>query len=413
MKRLIFHVDVNNAFLSWEAAERVRRGQADLRKIPSAIGGDEERRHGVILAKSIPAKQMGVVTGEPIVQALRKCPDLYLAKPNFRLYEKNSHDFLAVCRKYAPIVEQYSIDECFLDMSGTERLYPDPVAIALHIKNEIRDTLGFTVNVGIGNNKLLAKMASDFEKPDKVHTLFDGEIRTKLWPMPVRELFSVGRATAERLERVYIRTVGDLACADLSYLQALLGEKQGTQLHCFANGLDDSPVHGKLEDAKGYSNSTTLARDITDADSAKAILLALADSVTSRMRADKAKAFSVSVTVRGADFKDASHQKRLNTATDITDEVFGIACALFDELWNGKTPIRLLGLSLTNLSKDEEGQLSLFETEDRERARQLDRVVDSIRNQFGFDTIKRATVCDTENEIGKKQRAKREQERKT
>lgn len=167
MERLIFHVDVNSAYLSWEAARRVAAGESDIRLIPAAIGGDRDKRTGVILAKSIPAKKYGVQTGEPVAMALRKCPDLLLAKPDFTLYERNSRAFMDICRTFAPVVEKYSIDECFLDMTGTGAIYPDPIAAAHELKDTIRDTLGFTVNVGIGANKLLAKMASDFEKPDR------------------------------------------------------------------------------------------------------------------------------------------------------------------------------------------------------------------------------------------------------
>ena len=211
MKRLVFHVDVNSAYLSWESARRVAAGEPDLRTIPAAIGGDPEKRTGVILAKSIPAKKLGIRTGEPVGMALRKCPNLVLARPDFRLYESCSKAFMDICRKYAPAVEKYSIDECFLDMTGTGNLYPNPVELAHRIKDEIRDTLGFTVNVGIGNNKLLAKMASEFEKPDKVHTLFLEEVPTKLWPLPVWELFTVGHATAEKLKKARITTIGALA----------------------------------------------------------------------------------------------------------------------------------------------------------------------------------------------------------
>ncbi len=408
MDRLIFHIDVNSAFLSWEAARRVALGEADLRLIPSAIGGDRESRRGVILAKSIPAKRFGVKTGEPIVKALQKCPELYLAKPNFALYERNSRAFMDVCRKYAPIVEKYSIDECFLDMSGTSRLYPDPLALAYKIKDEIRDTLGFTVNVGIGSNKLLAKMASDFEKPDKVHTLFVEEIPTKLWCLPVGELFSVGRSTADRLEQASVKTIGDLAKAELSYVQALVGNKMGLHLHRYANGLDDTPVLDEREEAKGYSNSTTMAHDVTDREEASRMLMALADSVASRMRTDQKKASCIAVTIRTNDFKDSSHQRKLTVSTDVTTEIFEISLSLFDELWDKRTPIRLLGVSLTNLSGEEEAQLSLFDGEDREKARQLDRIVDSIRSQFGFDTIKRGSACDVDQSVGRKHKAQME-----
>ena len=240
MRKLIFHVDVNSAYLSWEAARRVANGEPDLRLIPSAIGGDPEKRTGVILAKSIPAKQFQITTGEPVGLALRKCPDLVLAKPDFKLYVQCSRAFLAVCKKYAPVVEQVSIDECFCDFDNTERIYPDPLELACRIKDEIRDTLGFTVNVGISENKLLAKMASDFEKPDKVHTLYQREIAEKMWPLPVGELFTVGKATAERLTRARVRSIGDLARTDLETLTRMFGPRLGGHLHRYANGIDPS-----------------------------------------------------------------------------------------------------------------------------------------------------------------------------
>ena len=249
MERLIFHVDVNSAFLSWEATRRVSLGEEDIRLIPSAIGGDREKRTGVILAKSIPAKKFGIRTGEPVATALRKCPDLYLARPDFRLYEASSKAFIEICKQYAPVVEQVSIDECFLDMSGTHRIYPDPIAIATTIKDKIRDELGFTVNVGIGDCKLLAKMASDFEKPDKVHTLFRHEIARKMWPMRVGELFSVGHSTAEKLEKAKINTIGDLANTEVTRVQRIVGMKMGKQIYDYANGIDPSPVLAAPEEA--------------------------------------------------------------------------------------------------------------------------------------------------------------------
>ena len=414
MERLIFHIDVNSAFLSWEAVRRLQAGdKQDLRLFPSAIGGDREKRTGVILAKSIPAKAYGVQTGEPIAQALRKCPTLILAKPDFALYEKSSRAFLAICRKYAPVVEQYSIDECFLDMSGTSMLYPDPIAIAHRIKDEIRDTLGFTVNVGIGSNKLLAKMASDFEKPDRVHTLFAEEIREKMHPLPVRDLFTVGASTAQRLERAFIRTIGELAATDEQTLKALLGNKQGEHLHRYANGIDPSPVQAEHEEAKGYSISTTLPTDLTDWEEGNRLLLALSDSVASRMRADRASAYCISVTIRTNHFKDSSHQRKLTAPTDITDEIFSVARALFAELWDGHTPLRLLGVALGEIRREgEEVQLSLFsEDEGKEKARRVDRAVDEIRNRFGYHTIGRAS-CGSGDGVGKKHRAKLEAERK-
>lgn len=408
MERLIFHIDVNSAFLSWEATKRVAEGLPDLRLIPSAIGGDRDKRTGVVLAKSIPAKKYGIRTGEPIAMALRKCPDLYLARPDFRLYERYSHAFIDVCRKYAPVVEQYSIDECFLDMSGTQLLYPDPVAIAHTIKNEIRDTLGFTVNVGIGVNKFTAKMAGDFEKPDKVHTLFPEEIPTKLWPLPVRDLFSVGGATADKLEKARIRTIGALAQSDLTMIQGVVGVKMGQQIHRFANGLDDSPVLAQREEAKGYSISTTLEEDVTTSAEAERILLALADSVSARMRGDGAKAFCIGVTIRGNDFRDHSHQKKLDSPTDITSEVYEVSRQLFAELWDKRLPLRLLGIALTQITREETTQLSFFSDEDREKARKVDRTVDALRSRFGSDVIKRGAVLQSVPEVGKKYKAQLE-----
>ncbi len=405
MKPLVFHIDVNSAFLSWEATRRVKNGEEDLRLIPSAVGGDREKRTGVILAKSIPAKAYGIKTGEPVSMALRKCPQLVIARPDFRLYEASSRAFMDICRAYAPVVEKYSIDECFLDMSGTERVYPDPIATAHEIKDKIRAELGFTVNVGIGPNKLLAKMASDFEKPDRVHTLFAEEIADKLWPLPVRELFTVGRATAERLERANIKTIGALAAANAKWLRDYLGEKQGEHLHRFANGIDDSPVLAEPERAKGYSNSITLEEDVVNEAQAHKILLALADSVTSRMRADGARAYCVAVTIRGNDFRDKSHQRRLDTATDITDEVYTVAKRLFAELWDRRTPLRLMGLAMTGIAEEGEEQMSLFPDEKKERSRKLDRAVDSIRGKFGSATISRGTTLNADGRIGRKHKA--------
>ncbi len=405
MARLVFHVDVNSAFLSWEAARRVARGEDDLRRIPSAIGGDREKRTGVILAKSIPAKAFGIKTGEPVAQALRKCPDLVLAPPDFRLYEKNSKAFMDICRTYAPAVEKFSIDECFLDMTGTGHMYPDPVAAASRLKDEIRDRLGFTVNVGVAENKILAKMASDFEKPDKVHTLFRSELPEKFWPLPVGDLFLVGHATAEKLERAYIKTIGDLARADLESVQALIGKKLGAQLHAYANGVDDSPVLTAPEELKGYGNSTTLEEDVTDAEAAHSILLALSDSVASRMRADGARACCVAVTIRGNDFRDRSHQRKLSEPTDGTTEIYEISKQLFAELWDGHTPLRLLGVSLTDVTREENAQFTLFEDERKERARKLDRAMDAIRGKYGTDTIMRAAAIRSGKSVGRKHKA--------
>lgn len=390
----------------------MKNGEADIRLIPSAIGGDRDKRTGVILAKSIPAKKFGIKTGEPVAMALRKCPELYLAKPDFRLYVKCSKAFMDICREYTPVVEKYSIDECFLDMTGMDMLFPDPIKTAYEIKDRIFRELGFTVNVGIGPCKILAKMASDFEKPDRVHTLFADEIPEKMWPLPVRELFSIGHSTADRLEGAGIRTIGELAALDLKNVQALIGEKAGKQIHDYANGIDPSPVLENPEEAKGYSISTTLEEDVVSSGEAHKILLALADSVSARMRADEKKAFCVGVTIRGNDFKNHSHQQTLDEATDISTEIYEISKKLFSELWDRKTPLRLLGISLTQITAEENTQLSFFPTENREKERRIDKAMDAIRNKFGSETVVRASNYQSGIDVGKKYKAQIENRKK-
>jgi len=398
LQRTILHVDVNSAFLSWEAARRVAAGEKDIRLIPSAIGGSGNKRGSVILAKSVLAKRFGIKTGEPVLMALRKCPKLYLAKPNFKLYSQSSKAFMSVCLKYSAAVEQYSIDECFIDVTNASRIYQSPFSMAEKIKKDINDSLGITVNIGIGPNKLLAKMASGFEGPNKIHTLFLEEISEKLWPLPVRALFSVGRATAQRLEKAFIRTIGELAHTPLCRVQKLTGEKSGLQIHNFANGIDDEPVLTKPKDAKGYSISTTLQKDVVSAETAYEVLLVLADSVTMRMRADSAKAFCVSVTIRDNNFVDKSRQQKLPEPTDITAEVYSISKQLFSKLWDKKTALRLLGISLFDITKQESAQQSFFNDGQKQKLRELDKTIDDIRSKFGADVIARGSLLQSKED---------------
>ena len=397
MERVIFHIDVNSAYLSWEAVERLENGDSvDLRTIPSAVGGDIATRHGVILAKSIPAKKYAVTTGEPVVDALRKCPNLVLVKPNHELYNRNSKAFIAILQQYSDVMEQFSVDEAFVDMTGTKRLFGEPVEAADRIRNQIRDELGFTVNIGISSNKLLAKMASDFEKPDRVHTLFPEEIERKMWPLPVRDLFFVGKAAEKRLLGMGIRTIGDLARADRTFLNANL-KKQGDVLWRYANGMDDSPVEPVRGDNKGYGNSTTLSFDVTDEKTAKSILLELTDKVCRRLREDDMKVESVSVQFRFNDLTRASHQCALLNATNITQEIYGNVCRLFDEKWDG-TPIRLLGVSTSKASRESSGrQMNLFDETDYEKLEKLDKAMDSIRRKFGAKAVQRASAMREED----------------
>ncbi len=396
-KRIIFHIDVNSAFLSWEAVARLQQGEdTDLRTIPSAVGGDIQTRHGVILAKSIPAKKYQVTTGEPVVDALRKCPDLVLVKPNQALYHKMSQAFMKILRDYSDIVEQYSIDEAFVDMTGTQRLFGEPIEAAHRIKDRIYNELGFTVNVGISSNKLLAKMASDFEKPDKVHTLFPEEMAQKMWPLPVRDLFFVGKAAERKLYALGIRTIGELAKTDKTIISQTL-KKHGEVLWDYANGIDDSAVETQVADNKGYGNSTTISFDVTDEKTAKSILLSLTEKVCMRLRSDDVKVEAVTVQIRFNDLRRVSHQCTLEDATNITQEIYAKVCLLFDELWDG-TPIRLLGVSTTKVKKSSTSnrQMSLFDDTDYDKLEKLDHAMDSIRKRFGTDAIKRASFLEKE-----------------
>lgn len=412
MERLIFHVDVNSAYLSWQAVRHLAKTGQDLRLIPSAVGGDREKRTGIILAKSIPAKKIGVKTGEPVSMALRKCPDLMLVKPDFKVYERASRAFMDICRMYAPVLEKFSIDECFLDMTGTALLYPDPVEIAHTIRERISRELGFTVNIGIGENKLLAKMASDFEKPNRVHTLYRREIPEKLWPLPVDALFMTGQATAEKLRSLGMKTIGDVAVAEEALLVSVFGPRHGAQLRKSARGEDDSPVRAVPEEAKGYSISTTLEEDVTTREEAARILLALSDSVSARMRADKAEAACIAVTLRSRDFKNRSHQCTLSLPTDGTMEIYTNALRLFDETWDKKTPLRLLGVSLTQLSREGEGQFTFFTDEKRKQEEKIDKAVDGIRSRFGAGAVVRGAVYRTPIEVGRKYKAQMEARKK-
>lgn len=414
MNRLIFHIDVNSAFLSWESVRRVKQGLPDLRNVPACIGGDPKKRTGIVVAKSIPAKKYGVQTGEPVAMALRKCPDLVIAKSDFELYIKCSRAFKEICASYAPVMESFSIDEVFLDMTGTSLIYPDPVRTAHEIKDKIRNELGFTVNVGISTNKLLAKMASDFEKPDKVHTLFPEEIPTKMWPLPVRDLLFLGKASEKKLTEAGIHTIGDMAHAREAEIQTLLGNKAGHQLWQYACGIDDSPVRAQPEEAKGFSVETTFNDDIVSVEQVLPILLEQCDVVATRMRRKEKKCTSVSVTFRTLDFRNKSHQTTLPNATDMTDEIYKNAKKLFIESWKGE-PLRLIGVALTNLTDESFEQMSLFEdNEQKERHRKLDATMDAIRQKFGNDKITRASIMNSNTGIARKARAqmKNEDEKK-
>lgn len=392
-ERTILHIDVNSAYLSWEAAYRIQHGASlDLREIPSVVGGDEESRHGIVLAKSIPAKKYGIHTGEVLWQARSKCPNLIIIPPDYSLYMQCSTALMNLLNEYSPFLERYSIDECFLDITeavGNE----DPLDFAHEISNKIKKTLGFTVNIGISTNKLLAKMGSELEKPDKVHTMFPHEIPKKMWPLSVKELFMVGRRTAPKLYRLNIFSIGQLAHADPEFLIAHF-KSFGKVLWRYANGIDDSPVNPCGTVAKGIGNSTTTPYDVDNEREALLFLLSLVETASYRLRSAKLLAQVVSVSIRKTDLSFSSHQRRLYTPTDSTENLFKTVRSLFRELWDG-SPLRHLGVAFSSLCNDQFCQASIFEDGQIYKKKALDSSIDAIRFSFGSTSIVRGSFINS------------------
>ena len=379
MRRTIFHIDVNSAFLSWTAVRMLREGQPDLRTVPSVVSGDPSDRRSIVTAASIPAKKLGVKTAAPVSMALRICPDLVIVRGDWEWYKECSEGFISICRRYSPVLQQFSIDECFLDMTNFLD-GQDPVDTAVRLKDEIRDTLGFTVNVGVGSNKLLAKMASDFEKPDKVHTLWSEEVPSKMWPLGVRDLLWVGKKTEERLIQNGIRTIGGLAALGMGSLTSLVGTKFALQLHENANGRDDSPVETEMPEAKSISAERTFPKDIADAGELDRALFKVAGIVAHRVRKHGFRASCVSVFIKYKDFTVMQRQCTLPEPTDVTALILNGARKMFAEIWNGETPVRQVGLGVSKLTHDPYVQMSLFEDPRMEYYREWDRAYDQRKS---------------------------------
>ena len=376
MPRIIFHIDVNSAFVSWLGVKLVKEGKPDIRLVPSVVSGDPSDRRSIVTAASIPAKKLGIRVPEPVSMALRKCPDLIIMRGDWEWYKQCSEDFIGICRSYSPILQQFSIDECFIDMSL--RCTPEnAVAVATKLKDQIRNTLGFTVNVGIGSNKLLAKMASDFEKPDKVHTLWADEVPSKMWPLPVRDLLWVGKKTEERLVAYGIRTIGQLATIGMGSLTRLVGQKFAVQLHENANGRDDSPVETEIAEAKSYSAERTFQMDLVNPKDIDRALFNVACIVAHRIRRDDFRASCVSMFVKYKDFTVAQKQITLEQPSDVTAIILNAARKMLPEIWDGVTPIRQVGLGVSRLTHESAVQMSLFEDPKMEYYREWDRQYDA------------------------------------
>ena len=413
MSSVIFHIDVNSAYLSWTAAEKLKNGAAqDLREIPSIIGGDQKSRHGVVLAKSVPAKKYGIRTGEPVANAFRKCPNLVMEPPDHKMYRQKSAMLMEYLRSFTTKIEQVSVDECYMDFTEIASQYASPVSAAFQIKDSIREKFGFTVNIGISSNKLLAKMASDFEKPDKVHTLFPEEVLLKMWPLPIGELFMAGRSSVEALKKLEIDTIGELANADLGLIELHL-KSHGKMLGEFANGIDHSEVQPEQSEAKGVGNSTTLSEDAATVEEAMKVFYKLAKSVGARLRKAGQRAGMVSMEIKYYDFRTASHQKQLLKPTNEDQVLYETACQLFKEIWSGE-PVRLLGIRTAKLSAESEPeQMTLFDMElpqpPDEKHQRLNAAMEAIRKRYGNDAVKKASLMkktDGKND-GKKKKNER------
>lgn len=389
--RIIFHIDVNSAYLSWSAVDRIQHGESlDIRTIPSIVGGDPVSRHGIVLAKSMPAKAFKIQTGETLYAALQKCPELFIVSPQYDLYMKCSNAMVEMLREYTPIIQRFSVDECFLDFTGMDNIYQDYVELAYEIKDRIKKELGFTVSIGISNNKLLAKVASDIKKPDAVIPLFPNEIKEKMWPLPVEDLFMVGRATAPKLYRLNIFTIGDLANSDIDILKASL-KSHGVMIWNYANGREDSEVRKSSHiNMKGIGNSTTIPFDIHGREEAHKVILSLSETVGMRLRDSGNCCSLVSVHFKSNDFYSCGRQRKIYYYTDCTKKIAEIACELFDELWKGDA-LRHIGVRVSELCTNEFCQTTLFEEKDNAKNMALDKAIDSIRMRFGSKSIVRAT----------------------
>lgn len=392
MSKIYFHVDVNSAFLSWSAVKLLRDGAAvDLRTIPAVVGGDEEKRHGVVLAKSLPAKKYGIRTGESLFAARAKCPAVAVTPPDFDCYVANSKAMIAIFGDFTPDIEQYSIDEAFLDMTGTEGLFGPPLRAAELIRRRVRQELGFTVNIGIAPNRLLAKMASDFEKPDKTHTLMPDEVPAKMWPLPVGALFGVGPSAVQRLNGLGVATIGDLANTDRDVLVSIFGVR-GDTFWNYANGREIDPVTKKSTRDNSYGNSVTTPGDLKDPAEADGTLLALCDSVGGRLRMDGKTARVITVQLVDNAFHRTSHQTTLPNPTASTDLIYRTARGLMRQMWPAR-PVRLVGVTAEKTGNDHFEQLNFFSDPQRsDKQEKLDRAADALRAKFGEDAVLRAKL---------------------
>ena len=387
MERIIMHIDVNNAFLSWTAVDLLKKGHNDIRNEYAVIGGDESKRRGIVLAKSIPAKKRGVKTAETLYTARKKCPYLNIYPPNRELYDKMSYGLFSLLKEYTSDIEVVSVDECFLDYGKVKNIYGDELEFARKLKDKIYNTFGFTVNIGIANNKLCAKMASDFSKPNKIHTLYEYEVKTKMWSLPIDDLYGIGKKSAEKLKNLKIHTIEDLAKADKQVLYPYF-KNQTDYIINIANGIDSSSVVSEISDPKCISSTYTLMYDYDDINEINKELRTISNNLGIDLRSQNKYTGTIAIIIKDMYFKTTTHQEKLKNSTNSSDTIFEISKKLFKEHWD-ETPVRLIGIRLDSLTSNNDYQISLFENiEEKENNENLDKTIDYLKRKYGDKIIK-------------------------
>lgn len=392
MDRVVFLVDMNAFFISCETAKN-----PELKGKPAAVAGDPQRRSGIILAANYEARSYKVKTTMLVHEAKKLCPELILVPPSRRLYSEMSKKVMQILARFSPVIQQNSIDEAWLDMTGCEGLFGKPVEAAEKIMKSIVEELELWCSIGIAENKFLAKMASEMKKPMGITELWKADIPVKLWPLPVRSMYGIGAQTEKKLAGLAIYTIGDLAKSNKELLRKAFG-KYGEEMWLLANGIDASPVtENPLYDNKSISRSTTLSKDIVDLDYAKSIILELAEEVGAEARKQECKGRTVSIVIKYSDFKSITRQKSV-TSTYLTKEIYHAGTELLEANWNRNRPVRLLGIGLSSMDDEQLEQISMFETIDsgdnRIREEKLEKTIDKIRNKYGSDKIIRAKILE-------------------